>query len=62
MVAVCSQPGSRMDPSSRAGVDDGGVLEDNRWRRRCLGHRDNDRWKFLEIFLSVVESVRGLKF
>jgi hypothetical protein len=38
---------------SWAGVEDGGVLDDSRWRQRCLGHRDGGRWKILEILLRV---------
>jgi hypothetical protein len=51
LIVVCSGPGSGMATSSRGRVKYGGALRDS--MQRCLGHRDDDRWKILEFLLSV---------
>jgi hypothetical protein len=51
-MAVCFGPRLRTATRSKARVKNGGVLEDGK-RRWCPGCRDDNRWKFLEILLSV---------
>jgi hypothetical protein len=60
LTAACFGPGSKMVMHTEVGVGDRGVLEDSRWRR-CLGCKDGNRWKFLEILLSVGRERAGPK-
>jgi hypothetical protein len=55
-VATCSGPGLRTAVIFGAGVEEGGVLKEGRRQWSCSGLsecRDGNRWKFLEILLSV---------
>jgi hypothetical protein len=51
-VEACSK--ARVEDGSMAGVEDNGVLKDDKWRCPMgSGRSDNGRWKCLEILSSV---------